>query len=122
MIADATGEDVRFVSLAPRPTSSSPRDRLAEWKRRAREKYGWGKLPLHRAAKIGIDLAEIVKLLDAYPDGAKQKDDNGWLPLHYAAQKTPNFSVISKLLQAHPEVREPRRRMEMGSCPCFLFF
>lgn len=121
IIADATGEDVRFVSLAPRPTSSSPRDRLAEWKRRAREKDGWGKLPLHRAAaKNGTDVAEIVKLLDAYPDGAKQKDDKGWLPLHYAAHKTPNFSVISKLLQAHPE--GAKEKNGDGQLPLFLVF
>jgi len=56
-------------------------------------------LPLHKACVLDPPPSIIEALLEAYPDGARDKDQDGWLPLH-CAWYVPHFSYSRTLLNA----------------------
>ena len=79
-----------------------------------------GALPLHRAILKLASLELIDVLIELYPDGLREKDDNGMLPLHYAClynfcmekhfselrderDKTSWGWVLKVLIQKYPE-------------------
>ena len=70
----------------------------------AREKDSlFGRLPLHAAVEHLAPLAVIQALLDAYPEGACQKDLDGNLPIHLAAEARASDEVWRVLGQANPQ-------------------
>ena len=67
-------------------------------------------LPLHLACMPAIQIFDIEtfrRLIEAYPQAAKEKDSKGRLPLHYACDDTyvrPNKpGLVSELLKIYPE-------------------
>jgi len=60
-------------------------------------------LPLHKACVLSPPEEVIEKLLLAYPEGSKCRDQDGWLPLHCASFYGANSSIITNLLEAHPK-------------------
>jgi len=60
-------------------------------------------LPLHKACVLSPPEEVIVKLLLAYPEGSKCRDQDGWLPLHCASFYGASSSIIKNLLEAHPK-------------------
>ena len=60
-------------------------------------------LPLHKACVLSPPESMISALLIAYPEGAKEKDQDGWLPLHCACFYGASSKVVDALLQANPK-------------------
>eukprot|EP01043_Picozoa_sp_COSAG02_P085795 COSAG02_NODE_23375_length_720_cov_3.710145_1_plen_100_part_01 len=66
------------------------------------EKYlPGGHLPLHYAAENQASSEVVAALLEAYPEAAREKDDDGYLPLHYAAQNQASSEMVAALLEDH---------------------
>jgi ankyrin repeat protein len=59
-------------------------------------------LPLHKACVLQPPVALIQALNEAYPDGAKCKDQDGWLPLHCACFYGAGEDIVNCLLTANP--------------------
>ena len=60
-------------------------------------------LPLHKSCVLSPPKEVIRKLLLAYPEGAKCRDQDGWLPLHCASFYGASADIIATLLEAHPK-------------------
>ncbi|KAG7366219.1 ankyrin repeat domain protein [Nitzschia inconspicua] len=60
-------------------------------------------LPLHKACVLQPPEDVIEKLLAAYPDGSKCRDQDGWLPVHCACFYGANDIVVTTLLGANPK-------------------
>mmetsp|Transcript_8837 Transcript_8837/g.15456 ORF Transcript_8837/g.15456 Transcript_8837/m.15456 type:complete len:616 (+) Transcript_8837:124-1971(+) len=58
-------------------------------------------LPLHKACVLQPPDEVIEKLLLAYPDGAKSRDQDGWLPVHCACFYGANDKIVSALLNSN---------------------
>lgn len=58
-------------------------------------------LPLHKACVLQPPVSFIQALNDAYPDGAKSKDQDGWLPLHCACFYGAGQGIVDCLLLAN---------------------
>jgi len=72
-------------------------------------------LPLHLACRctyVNFDMETFRQLIEAYPQGAKEKDINGCLPLHYACDaavvRPDNQDIVSELLKIYPEATQIR--------------
>ena len=64
-----------------------------------------GDLPLHLAASEEATVEVVRALLEAHPDGAKEREDKyGDLPLHWAASEEATVVVAQELLEAQQEV------------------
>lgn len=77
----------------------------ATWVTR-KEKNGklrWRLLPIHAAIIFGSPLQLIELLLQSYPAGAQQKDDQGMLPIHLAFRNDAEWDVLEELLTAFPQ-------------------
>ena len=59
-------------------------------------------LPLHKACVLQPPVSFIQSLNEAYPDGAKSKDQDGWLPLHCACFYGAGHEIVDCLLIANP--------------------
>ena len=59
-------------------------------------------LPLHKACVLQPPVSFIQKLIEAYPEGPKSKDQDGWLPLHCASFYGAGQEIIDGLLLANP--------------------
>jgi hypothetical protein len=60
--------------------------------------------PLHLAACVHPPPVIFEKILDAYPDAAKHKDEGfGRFPLHWAVLSTASAHIIEKLTGAYPK-------------------
>lgn len=71
-----------------------------------KDEYGavrWRMLPVHTALMIHSGDALIKTLLDTYPDGAKEPDDQGMLAIHFAFRYSATESVINFILHIHPD-------------------
>ena len=69
------------------------------------KKDGFGRLPLHIAAKhcndgLGVLVEQILKL---YPNGSFERDPLGRLPLHIALENKPDVSTLKLLLATNPK-------------------
>ena len=62
-------------------------------------------LPLHLAAICRAPANVVRMLLDAYPAGAKEKNEYGRLPLHCAAAHNAPADVVRILAEACPEAK-----------------
>jgi ankyrin repeat protein len=60
-------------------------------------------LPLHKACVLQPPESIITTLLNAYLDGAYDKDQDGWLPIHCACFYGAGDAVINTLLNANPK-------------------
>jgi ankyrin repeat protein len=60
-------------------------------------------LPLHKACVLQPPEIIITALLDAYKQGAQDKDQDGWLPVHCACFYGANDAIINALLVAYPK-------------------
>jgi ankyrin repeat protein len=60
-------------------------------------------LPLHKACVLQPPESIITTLLNAYMDGAHDKDQDGWLPIHCACFYGAGDAVINTLLNANPK-------------------
>lgn len=58
-------------------------------------------LPLHKACVLQPPEEVIEKLLVAYPDGSKCRDQDGWLPVHCACFYGANETIVTTLLVAN---------------------
>jgi hypothetical protein len=65
-------------------------------------KLRWRLLPIHAAIIFGSPLNVVELLLQEYPSGAQQKDDQGMLPIHLAFRNDADWDVLEELLTAHP--------------------
>ena len=66
----------------------------------------WRRLPIHEAC-IRKPTSEIIYyLLDIYPKGVKEQDNNGRLPIHHACIHGASTDVIYQLLNGFPEALE----------------
>jgi ankyrin repeat protein len=59
-------------------------------------------LPLHKACVLQPPVSFIQALIDAYPEGAKSKDQDGWLPIHCACFYGAGQEIVDCLLMANP--------------------
>lgn len=59
-------------------------------------------LPLHKVCVLSPPMSVIESLIEAYPDGAKGKDQDGWLPIHCACFYGASQTIINALIQAYP--------------------
>jgi len=62
----------------------------------------WRFLPIHSACARQPPESIIRSLLEAYPEGAADCDDQGMYPLHYAGGNQASADVIRLLVQAFP--------------------
>ncbi|KAI2508975.1 hypothetical protein MHU86_5470 [Fragilaria crotonensis] len=91
----------------------------ATWVTR-KEKNGklrWRLLPIHAAIIFGAPVKVIELLLQEYPPGAQQKDDQGMLPLHLAFRNDSSWDVLEELLTAFPQginVKDRKGRLPIG--------
>ena len=53
--------------------------------------------------KNGASYLAIQMMIDAYPDGAKQKNDAGDLPLHVALKNKAEWKCVRACLEAFPD-------------------
>lgn len=60
-------------------------------------------LPLHKACVLQPPESLIAALLDAYPEGGREKDQDGWLPIHCACFYNADEKVVNALLVANPK-------------------
>jgi ankyrin repeat protein len=60
-------------------------------------------LPLHKACVLQPPEEVIAKLLAAYPDGSKSRDQDGWLPVHCACFYGASDTTVTTLLGANPK-------------------
>mmetsp|Transcript_25693 Transcript_25693/g.56345 ORF Transcript_25693/g.56345 Transcript_25693/m.56345 type:complete len:614 (+) Transcript_25693:95-1936(+) len=60
-------------------------------------------LPLHKACVLCPPGEVVEKLLKAYPEGSKCRDQDGWLPIHCACFYGACGNVITALLEVHPK-------------------
>ncbi|KAL3913283.1 MAG: hypothetical protein SGARI_000732 [Bacillariaceae sp.] len=60
-------------------------------------------LPLHKACVLQPPEEVILKLLNAYSEGAKSRDQDGWLPVHCACFYGANETIVTTLLGANPK-------------------
>ncbi|VEU34611.1 unnamed protein product [Pseudo-nitzschia multistriata] len=60
-------------------------------------------LPLHKACVLSPPGEVVEKLLEAYPEGSKCRDQDGWLPIHCACFYGACGKVITTLLEFHPK-------------------
>jgi len=67
---------------------------------------GWKALPIHLACIRRAPLSVIKSLIQAYPDGAKEKSHNGDLPIHLAIRFGASDQVWNHLYQAYPECEQ----------------
>jgi ankyrin repeat protein len=58
-------------------------------------------LPLHKACVLQPPEEVIEKLLVAYPDGAKSRDQDGWLPVHCACFYGASDVIVKSLLKSN---------------------
>eukprot|EP00966_Prymnesium_polylepis_P018399 423857-Prymnesium_polylepis.2 len=65
-----------------------------------------GKIPLHVATSKEL----ASKLLEAYPDGARTKDQAGRLALHYAVEEGRTPETIWTIMAAYPDGTKERDR------------
>ncbi|GAX24860.1 hypothetical protein FisN_6Hh191 [Fistulifera solaris] len=63
----------------------------------------WRLLPIHAVCIFRAPLALIEALIEVYPDGPMQKDDQGMLPVHLACRNGASKGVVLTLLEAFPE-------------------
>ena len=66
-------------------------------------KVRWRLLPIHAVCIFRAPLALIEALIEVYPDGPMQKDDQGMLPVHLACRNGASKGVVLTLLEAFPE-------------------
>mmetsp|Transcript_9161 Transcript_9161/g.13297 ORF Transcript_9161/g.13297 Transcript_9161/m.13297 type:complete len:220 (-) Transcript_9161:99-758(-) len=94
-------------------------DQAQTWVYRKEEgahKIKWQILPIHAAIGFEAPKRVIKALLDAYPNGAKEKDDSGMLPLHWAYGKDAEEEVLSLLTHMYPKAvatRDNKGRMPL---------
>jgi ankyrin repeat protein len=60
-------------------------------------------LPLHKACVLQPPESVIAALLDAYKQGAEDKDQDGWLPVHCACFYGADEAIINALLTSNPK-------------------
>jgi len=58
-------------------------------------------LPIHKACVLAPPETAIDSLLDAFPDGARCRDQDGWLPLHCACFYGATENTVRALLAAN---------------------
>lgn len=73
-------------------------------------KLRWRLLPIHAVCIFRAPLALIEALIEVYPDGPMQKDDQGMLPVHLACRNGASKGVVLTLLEAFPESLEVKDR------------
>jgi ankyrin repeat protein len=66
-------------------------------------KLRWRLLPIHAVIIFKGPLELVEHLLQEFPAGAQQKDDQGMLPLHLAFRNDADWDVIEELLTAFPQ-------------------
>ena len=62
----------------------------------------WRRLPIHEALIHSAPTTVVEALLDAYPDGAKDKDSSHRLAIHYACEHHASVDVLKMLLRSFP--------------------
>lgn len=60
-------------------------------------------LPLHFALANEAEGDVVTRLLEAFPEGSKCRDQDGALPLHDASFKGAGVAVVDALIVAYPE-------------------
>ena len=78
-------------------------------------KSNFEELPISAACAMDQSLAVISKLMEAFPDHVRKKDEDGRFPLHLAAENNSNAAVILELLKDYPEA--VREKDEDGRLP-----
>ena len=63
----------------------------------------WKLLPIHAAIIMRADETLVTALLESFPGGAKELDDQGMLPLHLAFRHSASEAVINQLIELYPE-------------------
>lgn len=64
----------------------------------------WRMLPIHASILFKAPIDVVQTIIDAYPDGVKEQDDQGMLPLHLAVHSRDiDKQIIDLLLERYPE-------------------
>lgn len=58
------------------------------------------RLPLHFAVSAQASVEVVRALLEAHPEGAREKVADGWLPLHVAIDAESSVEVLTVLVEA----------------------
>ena len=82
------------------------------------ERSQYGNLPIHIAAYWQAPTEVSLKLLELYPESAREKTNNGWLPIHHAARYQVPAEVVLKLLEVYPE--SVGEKLEDGYLPIHI--
>jgi ankyrin repeat protein len=75
-----------------------------------RSKLRWRLLPIHATCVFRSPLSLMDVLLQAYPEGAQQTDDQGMLPVHLACRNGASKGVVLTLLHAFPAALKSQDR------------
>lgn len=81
-------------------------------------KLRWRLLPIHAAVIFQSPLEFIETLLQEYPAGAQQKDDQGMLPLHLAFRNDAAWDILEELLTAYPQAVSVKDRKGRTPIQC----
>lgn len=63
----------------------------------------WRLLPIHAVCVFGAPDSLVELLLDNFPSGCMEADDQGMLPIHLACRNGASKGVIKMLLETYPE-------------------
>jgi hypothetical protein len=67
------------------------------------ESIRWRLLPIHAAVIFGAPAPVVTAVLDAFPLGARARDDQGMLPLHLVFRTGGQQELVNMLLACFPE-------------------
>jgi len=85
-------------------------------------------LPLHLAStSIEIDMETFRRLIEAYPQAAKEKDAKGLLPLHHAcgSDLERSHDFVSELLKIYPvaaRIRDNNEELPLHHMQNYCFY
>ena len=82
----------------------------------------WRILPIHIALMTKATDDLVKALLNAYPDSAKERDDQGMIPLHIAFRHSARESIINQLLDAFPGGINVKTKITKGKTPLEMTF
>jgi len=102
---------------------SDARAQAATWvvRKERNGKLRWRLLPIHAAIIFNSPIEVVETLLQEYPIGAQQKDDQGMLPLHLAFRSEANWDVLEELLTAYPQAISVKDRKGRVPIQCSSF-
>lgn len=78
----------------------------------------WKLLPIHTAIIFRAPIALIKALIEAFPDGPTETDDQKMLPLHLACRIVSTEEIVTTLIESFPEALNQKDRK--GRIPTYF--